>query len=243
MNTHHLLGKFLFIIFCFSAPLVFASDVLQLSSGIREPLSNQQQTGFNDRVSREAFRRIGYDINIQRLPGSRALQDLDDGIIDGDLVRIKTISNIFPNVRRIPVKIIDFDFVAISKKLDFKPDGWSSLKPYEVGIVSGWKILENNVKDTVSRTKVDDTSQLIRILDNDRVDLVVCERWQALEAMKKLGVSMTIHEPPINSNEMFMVVNKKHEKLIPQLTQALEAMKKDGSFTRIYNETLAALAQ
>ena len=220
----------------------FSADPMQFSTGIREPLSNMQFTGFNDQITKEVFRRVGYDVDILRLPAARALKDLNDGITDGDLVRIKKISTIFPNIRVVPEKIIDFDFVAISKGSDYQPSGWESLKPYEVGIVSGWKILEVNVKDTVSRTKVEDTKQLIKILDHDRVDLVVSERWQAMQAISDLGKnSFQIHEPPIKSNEMFMVVNKKHEQLIPDLAAAIKAMKKDGTFERIYKETLGRI--
>jgi len=228
-----------FYFFLLSSSSAFSADILQISSGIRAPLSNLQQTGFNDLVTKEVFKRVGYDIDILRLPAARALHDLNNGIIDGDLVRIKKISTIFPNIRVVPEKIIDFDFVAISKNIDFKSNGWDSLKPYEAGIVAGWKILEANVKSNVAVTKVEDTRQLIKILDNNRVDLVVSERWQAQQAIKESGVnSFIIHEPPIKSNEMFIVVNKKHEKLIPKLVSAIKAMKKDGSFARIYDGTL-----
>ncbi len=222
-----------------SSSSAFSADILQISSGIRAPLSNLQQTGFNDLVTKEVFKRVGYDIDILRLPAARALHDLNNGIIDGDLVRIKKISTIFPNIRVVPEKIIDFDFVAISKNIDFKSNGWDSLKPYEVGIVAGWKILEANVKGNVAVTKVDDTRQLIKILDNNRVDLVVSERWQAQQAIKESSAkSLIIHEPPIKSNEMFIVVHKKHEKLIPKLVSAIKAMKKDGSFAQVYDRTL-----
>ncbi len=225
--------------FSLNASPVFSADTLQVSSGIREPLSNLQQTGFNDLVAKEVFRRAGYDIDILRMPAARALHDLDNGINDADLVRIKKIDKIYSNIRIVPEKIIDFDFVAISKNLEFKPDGWDSLKPYEVGIVSGWRILEVNVKSNISVTRVEDTRQLIKILDNDRVDLVVSERWQARQAIKALAVnSLTIHEPPIKSNELFLVVHKRHENLIPKLASIIKSMKQDGSFERIYKQTL-----
>lgn len=218
---------------------VFSDDVFRVSSGIREPLSNLQQTGFNDLITKEVFKRAGYEINILRMPAARALQDLNNGITDADLVRIRKIDTVYPNIRVVPEKIIDFDFVAISKNLDFKPDGWASLKPYEVGIVSGWRILEMNVKSDISVTRVEDTRQLIKILDNDRVDLVVSERWQARLAIKSLAInSLTIHQPPIKTNELFIVVHKRHEKLIPKLTSIIKSMKQDGSFERIYRQTL-----
>ncbi len=218
---------------------VFSADILQVSSGIREPLSNLQQTGFNDLIAKEVFKRAGYEINILRMPAARALHDLDNGITDADLVRIRKIDTVYPNIRVVPEKIIDFDFVAISKNLDFKADGWASLKPYEVGIVSGWRILEMNVKSNISVTRVEDTRQLIKILDNDRVDLVVSERWQAQQAIKSLAInSLTIHQPPIKTNELFLVVHKRHEKLIPKLTSIIKSMKQDGSFERIYRQTL-----
>ena len=243
-NVRRIISVAAFVFFSLSNSPVFSDNVLQVSSGIREPLSNLQQTGFNDLVAKEVFKRAGYRINIMRMPAARALLDLDSGINDADLVRIKNISSVYPNIRVVPEKIIDFDFVAISKNIDFKADGWDSLKPYETGIVSGWRILEVNVKSDISVTRVEDTLRLIKILDNDRVDLVVSERWQARQAIRALAIdSLTIHEPPIKSNELFIVVHKRHEKLIPKLTAIIKSMKLDGSFERIYRQTLGRLEE
>lgn len=89
--------------------------VLNISSGIREPLSNTQHTGFNDQIAREAFRRIGIEINIILLPAKRDLRGLNNGVIDGYLVRIADIQENLPNIYTVPEKIIDFEFVPISK--------------------------------------------------------------------------------------------------------------------------------
>lgn len=219
-----------------------ANETLQISSGIREPLSNLQASGFNDLITKEIFKRAGYTSHITRLPAARALNDLNNGVSDADLVRIKGITNIFPNILVVPEKIINFDFVAISKNHQFKAKGWNSLNPYEIGIVDGWKILEVNTKNTLARTKVNDTKQLINILKNDRIDIAISERWQALLAIKESGEdSLIVHEPPIKTNEMFLVVNIKHKDMIPKLSYIIKTMKKDGSFNKIYNATLGKL--
>lgn len=237
-----LIFKSLLILTLLPSPSIAADGILKISSGIRAPLSNTEQTGFNDLITREAFKRVGYEIEILQLPAARALDDLNRGLIDGDLVRFGGIREAFENIRVVPEKIIDFDFVAISHRMAFEPKGWESLLPYEVGMVAGWRILEKNVKSLISVTKVEDTRHLVNILNNDRIDLAVSERWQAKQAIKTLGSNtLKIHEPPIKSNAMFMVVHKKHESLIPKLVLALQAMKQDGSFDRIYATALRSL--
>lgn len=229
-------------VLCFAS--VNASELMRFSSGIRAPLSNAHHTGFNDRITTEAFRRAGYRIEILKLPAARALEDLNNGFTDGDLLRVEEICRAYPNIIIVPEKIMDFDFVAISSEdMEFSPNGWGSLLPYELGIVSGWKILERKVKSNESVTKVEDTEQLIRILVNDRIDIAISERWQVKNVIKNYGENkkITVHETPIKRNSMYIVLNIKHKLLVPKIALAIKSMKKDGTFDEIYNETLGKL--
>ena len=70
-----------------------------------------------------------------------------------------------------------YDFVVFARGgIEFIPGDWSSLEPYDVAIINGWKILEKNVLATRSLTKVRDPQQLFDLLSQGRVDVVVYER-------------------------------------------------------------------
>lgn len=221
-----------------------AESTLLLASGVRPPHSTPDQTGFIDRLVREAFHRLGRKVDIVQLPAQRALVEANRGEVDGDLMRVYEIPHNFPNLRIVPEPLIDFDFVVFTRHLDFTPDGWDSLRPYEVGIISGWKILEHELKDTRSLTSVGDSHQLMRLLANDRVDLVVSERWQGLQAIHDLGLhDIRLLEPPTKTRTMFLMLNKRHQDMTSDLAATFRIIKQDGTYQRLFDETLGELIQ
>ncbi|MCF6210638.1 MAG: transporter substrate-binding domain-containing protein [Gammaproteobacteria bacterium] len=219
-----------------------AAHPLQIASGVREPHSTPAQTGFIDRLVIEAFRRTGHEVEIVQLPAQRALVESNSGIMDGDLMRVQEIPDTFTHLQRVPEKLIDFEFMVFTGHTSLTPRGWDSLKPYEIGIVAGWKILERRLQDSRALTRVGDTQQLMRLLTNERVDLVVSERWQGLQAIRDLKLKdVRMLEPPVKTREMFLMLHKRHAALLPELAKALRSMKQDGSYQRLYDETLGHL--
>ncbi len=219
-----------------------SAPALLLASGVRAPHSTPAQSGFVDRLASEAFRRLGRDIEIVQLPAQRALEEANAGIVDGDLLRVAEITEAFPHLRRVPEKLLDFDFMAFTRRHPFTPAGWRSLAPYAVGIVAGWKILERNLRETHSLATAEDTRQLMRLLANDRIDVAVSERWQGLQAIQDLRLDDVRQlEPPVKSREMFLMLHERHADLVPRLAEALRAMRRDGTYARLFDETLRGL--
>lgn len=224
------------------APDFAAAGKLIINTGHNPPLATDDHTGFHDLVAKEAYKLIGIDIDIHRLPHARSGTSVNEGIDDGNGPRIDGYRKYFPNLRMIPEKVIDFDFVGFTKDPSINPQGWDDLADLSVGIISGWKILEINIKKSQSLTKVRNTEQLFKLLDNGRADIVLIERWQGLHAARQQGIK-TLHvvEPPFISKEMFFYLHKKHEGLVPKLVKALKEMKRDGSYDRLTQEKLFPL--
>jgi polar amino acid transport system substrate-binding protein len=214
-------------------------DVVVIGSPDSPPLSNDNQTGMLDQVVKEAFTRIGIRAQIVSLPAERSLINANRGINDGDLLRIGGLNRLYPNLIQVPVKLIDLEFVAFTKNVEFTPTDWSSLKPYSVGIITGWKILEENIVGARCLTKVRDAELLFKLLDRDRADVVIYGRLQGYGMMQKLGLkTVKPLEPPLVKREMFLYLNVKHRPIIEKLTRALEQMKSDGTYDRIADKTI-----
>ncbi len=225
--------------------VIFANDCwaepsLMLGTFAGPPLSTSRGSGFYDLVLKEAFSRAGYDIKIIRLPAERSLTNADEGITDGDFVRISGLDSIYKNLIQVPEKITDFEFVAFTKHIDIPIKGWESLQPYHIAIVRGWKILENNIVGTPSLVRVKNQDLLFSLLDNDRTDIVVYSRFEGYGIIKKNKMKkLTTLEPPLAIREMFLYLNKKHSRLIPLIDANLKAMKRDGTFDKIRIKTLS----
>jgi polar amino acid transport system substrate-binding protein len=218
-----------------------AQQSFVLTTSMAPPLAREDQTGFYDQVLIEAFRRIGQPVQITHLPTERSIANANLGVTDGEFPRISGLNSLYPNLHRVPEKIVDFEFVAFTWRTDIQLKDWSSCKPYNVAIVRGWKILEANLAEVQSLKKVKDQDILFTLLSKHRVDIVVYSRFEGYEMIEKLALqSIRVLEPPLAKREMFLYLNKKHLPLIPKMAEQLRSMKQDGTYDRILQETLGS---
>lgn len=200
------------------------------------------QAQFQMEIATEAFSRIDRTVDFIQVEAERALVNANDGIEDGNLIRIKGLEMSYPNLRRVPEKVVDYDFVAFSLDGEVNLKNWHSLKGKDVGIVRGWKILENNLGEIANLLYVRNGMMLMPLLEQRRAEFVIYERWQGL-ALIKSGRLTNIHllEPPLASREMFIYLHKTHQSLIPELADAIRAMRKDGTYQQIFDRIFRAL--
>lgn len=219
------------------------AETLVLSTGVGPPFTTPQRDGFLDRLMAEAFRRAGADVQIRVHESSeRALINANNGDDDGVVPRIKGLEKQYPNLVRVPETVFDNDFVAYSIHHRFATPDWKSLAPYHVAYLIGWKIFENNLAGHREATAVKDAAQLFNLLRLERTDVILYERWQGLWMARELGLPAVAMEPPLARQEMYCYLNRKHARLVPQVAAALAAMKRDGSYRRIFDATLTPLA-
>lgn len=213
-----------------------------VNGGQVAPFATPDGSGFEDRLAREIYRRLGIAVEISSAPSARALVLLNEGQEDGSLARNPGMSERFPNLVQYSEHALTREYVVFAKRGDIEPDGWHSLRPYNVGIVNGWKILERNITDTRSMTKASDGEHLFRLLQEDRVDLVVFNRWGGLQLVKDLGLTdVALIEPPLARRDVYFYLHKKHAELAVKASETLREMKRDGTYRQIFEETLAPL--
>ena len=234
-RTLLLLASLLFV-----SPADFAAEprVLVLNDVNEPPLTTPEHTGFLDVIATEAFRRIGVGLRLVKLPAERALLLANDGLQDGDLTRIAGLEEQYPNLVRVPEKLIDWDFAAFSKDASIPAD-FEAIRRHSTGLIKGWKIYERNMAGAVQVITVDDPEQLFRLLDHDRIDVALYARWMGLAFIQKHALkNIRLLEPPLMSRAMYVYLNKRHTKLVPRLAQALRALKREGFYQRVYRQKL-----
>jgi polar amino acid transport system substrate-binding protein len=197
--------------------------------------------GFADQVAREAFRRIGVEIEVSVLPGERALINVNTGLDDGDLLRTPAVEKDYPNLIRVTEKIMDFEFAGYTLDRKLSIDGFGGLKPYGVSYTSGWKIYEQNVKEFRELTIAPSLKEMFALLKHGRAEVVLADRWQGLWEARRTGVEARLIEPPLARSAMFIYLNKRHAALAPKVAKALAQMKADGTYQRIAGEMLRPL--
>lgn len=216
---------------------------LVLNDTNEPPFTTQAGDGFLDIIAGEAFRRAGLRLKLVKLPAERGLINANAGIDDGDFSRIAGLEKIYPNLIRIPEKLVDWHFVAFARQAKLSKADWAALEPFSVGHIKGWKILEQNLRPPTQITTVDTPEQLFAMLDRNRIDLALFERWLGLALAKKMGIQdIRIVEPSLAEREMFIYLNKRHAGKAPAIAAALRAIKAEGLYTKVCREKFAPLA-
>jgi len=219
-------------------PSTASEDYLMVTTSVGIPLYVEDGSGFFNRLAAELFRRLDIDYQLSFMPAQRSLVSTNDGKMDVIIGRTTAIEKKLPNLVRVPVNILDFDFTAYTKNPGIRIDGWDSLSPYIVGIINGWKIVEQNVVGSREVVKVNEFGQLLTLLDKGRVDVAILDRVMGEWTLRQLGLELKINNPPLFSRPNFIYLHKKHRELVPEITSVLLQMKQDGSFDAIYSNAV-----
>lgn len=233
----YILTLFLFIFI--DLPTAVAEKKITINTGTLKPLFSADGKGFYNKLIKEAFSRLDINADVIHLTSARAMRNVNQGLDDGTMLRIKGLDKKLKNIIRVPIPILRFKFVAYSLNKNIQVTDWDSLKPYSVGIVRGWKIYEKNVVGTKKLTLATGVEQLFKLLINKRSDIVLFEQNRGGWWNKYLNANAYLIGKPLAEKDMFIYLHKKHKALVPKLAKVLSEMKKDGSYQRIKNNTLS----
>lgn len=223
---------------------VWAAEPLRLNTGVGAPYIQADKQGFLDLLVPEIFRRLGVRAEAVGYAASeRANINADSGLDDGVAMRVRGLEANYPSLIRVDEKVIDNDFVAYSIRHPFATTGFETLKPYQTAFISGWVVFAKRIDASYAVTQVQDANQLFSLLANDRADVVLFERWQGNWLIRERRLPARLLLPPLVSTEMFMYLHKKHADLVAPAAKALRAMKADGSYRRIFEQSLQVLEQ
>ena len=229
------------LLFMFLVSPIYAERVLYIGSAFEPPVSTPDQRGIVDRLVIEAFSRIGVEALITHLPAERSLLNTSQGINDGDLIRVAGLQYQYPDMVKVHEKLIDFEFVAFTRDAQIRIHNWDDLSHYSVGIVRGWKILEEKAAHSLL-TQVDSLELLFTLLEKGRADLVIYERLAGIYAIQAMQMGNVYQlEPPLEVQPMYLYLHRAHRDLVDPLVAALQEMKQDGTFERIFADALATL--
>ncbi|MBI4996358.1 MAG: transporter substrate-binding domain-containing protein [Rhodocyclales bacterium] len=215
------------------------AEPLRLNSGVGAPYFLPDKKGFLDLLVPEVFRRIGVVAEAAQYSASeRAMINANNGIDDCVAMRIKGLEKDYPNLVRIDEKVIDNEFVAYASQVQFATTGFDTLRKHHVAYIIGWKAFEPVLPPGDSVTLAKDSAQLFSLLESNRTDVILFERWQGAYILRERGIKAHLLWPPLVSTEMFMYLHARHAHLAEPAALALRAMKADGSYHRIAAQTL-----
>lgn len=233
----------LFVCLMLATTLVSARTV-KLATLNWEPYAgeNLPRFGFTSNIISEAFKRLGHSVEFTFLPWQRALHSAEIGRFDG------VFSAYYSDTREGRYLISDayaessVVLTSMSGR-SIKYQNLSDLRPYSIGVVRGYVNSDEFDKATyLNKHPVISDALNIKKLVNNRVDLIVIDRYVAIHQMK---TNPTIHADvrdieflsPVLKRQTLHVLFSKNieeaEQLVADFNKGLRMIKDDGSYYQI----------
>lgn len=182
----------------------------------------------NEAVLAEAYRRLGIIIQVRNYPAARALIESNSGKVDGELYRMAGISNRFHNLIMVPTPISSIEWMVFTRDQDLKVNGWASIASFNVAVERGILYVEQQTIG-MKRELVNDNLQMMKMLELDRVQLVVDTRLDGASVLRGLkNHSIRMLEPPLAKIDLHHYLHKRHQALVPKLDAILKQLQREG---------------
>ncbi len=206
-------------------------------------MENGSLTGLLVDLTREAFRRIGRQVDIKLMPWPRCLADMKDGKADAVVTIFKTPEREaqFDFSREEMLRQTESLFVRKGTIIHYNGD-LRALAGKRVGVVyqtSYGPRLDGALADSLfgAVETQRNMGDLVKMLAHGRIDVVPGDRGRILGAAATIGVSDQIVElpPPVETVPGYLAFSRVNDMgtLGQSFDEALRAMKKDGSYAAI----------
>jgi polar amino acid transport system substrate-binding protein len=216
----------IFILFCFLAFGQIASAREVVISTFERP---SRIVSTVEIIIKEAYRRLGHQLQVVKLPGERSLLFASTGEVDGDLFRVGKIDREYKNLIKVPVNLLTLEVVVFTRDRVFPVTGWNSLIPYTVGYRRGVKAVEYHLNEQIKTISAATYVPVFRMLEAGRCDVVVSSRASGNEAIDVLSLKgISALDPPLIKESMYHYLHVKNKDLIAPLTKVLTQMEREG---------------
>lgn len=185
-----------------------------------------------------AYRRLNIHMTTLHVPSRRALLMADNGDLDGDLFRIDSVADAYPNLLRVPFPLLRGQLHAVVRDPGIAQLPESSAEnPLKVAILRGVIIAEQTA-DTLRMEPVhaEDYDQIRTLLELNRVDLAFVATIEGITPLKNYAwANLHALPTPIVTFTLHHYLNKRHERLAGVLADALAQLEQEGVKSDILN--------
>ncbi len=184
----------------------------------------------------EAYSKLGYTIDFEFLQSEAALKQSNQGVTDGEMVRVVGMEKKYPNLIPVPVPYIVAENVLFAKQ-DWakKIYEWDDLIPIvkdksDIGLRIGLKKGENQLNSrNLPYTGFKTIEEALKSLSEGKTSLIYEECLTGSAALKKLAIkNVKALEPPLDSVGLYHYVHKSNRFLVPQLEKVFRDIIRTG---------------
>jgi polar amino acid transport system substrate-binding protein len=192
---------------------------------------------FAEGVLTEAYSRLNITVTLKLFPGALSVIEANEGRADGEVARLAAVLKQYTNLILIPVPLLHSNLsVFMHKDSPIVITDWASLKGHKLSTINGFKFVKNKMAGQ-SPVIVETTTEAIRLVEQNRVDIAVLNRLLGVLAIAEIKAKeVKVHNPPLAQLPVYHMVHKKHEDLVPKLTATLQDMVREGVIQRMWED-------
>lgn len=166
------------------------------------------------------YKDLGIELKLMSLPSKRALSFSNQGQLDGELLRVEGIEEIYENLVPVSIPLYQVDAYAYTIEGETNFEQAADVLRFNVGIHRGVHWEESFVSQFpryVSR--VGSTKQKFKLLTLGRVDYVLSSEQRAKKVIAKHfpGAKIKRVSPMLKTINLIHYLHKKHAHIIPAL--------------------------
>jgi len=180
-----------------------------------------------------AFARAGLQYTLDYNPPERALQSFVKGHFDGDINRVATFNQSYPEAIRVDPHIQSGFFFAIGRGPQPKPASWEGLAGGRVAYVRGYRSIELRTPSSAKREVVSSEAACISMAALDRVDWCVLGADTRSEWPLQARFGGQLTGTLIDSVNVHVWLGPQHKLAAERLSKALDEMEKSGELQRM----------
>ncbi|MBD1389751.1 transporter substrate-binding domain-containing protein [Neiella sp. HB171785] len=181
----------------------------------------------------KAYRQLGIAVEYKIFPSKRALTIANAGKADGEMLRVAGANLQYPNLIQIPVPICQLTSVVIANG-NVSATSFEQMRNYRLGITLGFVDHEHVAQQyKLNVVRVTEHDVLIDMLLKDRVDAIFLTENEAQQLIKKEeGSHLTIVRSLDRDLFLYHYLHKKHQDLVPLITEQLTQLERLGQINR-----------
>lgn len=203
------------------------ADTPHLMVGVmdHEPPLNAPMRG----IIRDAYVEIGRVPHFVSSPPRRSLMLAGNGLLDAEMFRVAAVEELYPDLIRVNVPLYQIQGIVYGKNPDLPIFACQDLRDYRVGVVRGVVIMENCAEGAQAVVQAPSTAQLAKLLDQDRIDLILVERAMGeLQIAPLVGRDVVALKAPLLSAPIYHYLHRKNAALKEPLERALRRLHAGG---------------
>jgi polar amino acid transport system substrate-binding protein len=189
----------------------------------------------NALVLRELYQRAGIRLTVIEMPPARGTVEAKEGRVDGEVNRIRGYGDNAPTLIRVEPSIHLWSVSALFKKGSaVRVQTAADLSRYSVGYVRGIRFAEDLVKGLSNTVATDNPEQLVRMLQNGRIDLVVNGTNATRYEMRALGLTDEIDSSVLTQTPLYHYLHEKHRDLVPVIGAVIKKAADSGELEKLF---------